>query len=127
MSWSTTASSPGFSPKRDGSGAVVVGMGLNVRGDWFPAELFDIATFVERDRARVVGGVARRVTTHRLDHLDGIVADASRHSATLGRTVRVELAHETFEGTARALTDEGYLVVDDRVVTAGDVVHLRPA
>ena len=37
----------------------------------------------------------------------------------------VELAHETFEGTATALTDEGYLVVDGRVVSAGDVVHLR--
>ena len=39
--------------------------------------------------------------------------------------MRVELAREVFEGTARALTAEGYLVVDDRVVTAGDVVHLR--
>jgi hypothetical protein len=41
--------------------------------------------------------------------------------------VRVTLPDETFEGTARAFTDEGYLVVDDRVVTAGDVVHLRPS
>ncbi len=48
-------------------------------------------------------------------------------SATIGRRVRVELARETFEGTAEGLTEEGYLVVDGRAVSAGDVVHLRPA
>jgi BirA family biotin operon repressor/biotin-[acetyl-CoA-carboxylase] ligase len=61
----------------------------------------------------------------RLDALDQVVADATARSATLGRRVRVELATETFEGTARALTEEGFLVVDGRVVSAGDVVHLR--
>ena len=40
--------------------------------------------------------------------------------------MRVELAHETFDGIATELTDEGFLVVDGRVVSAGDVVHLRP-
>jgi voltage-gated potassium channel Kch len=43
----------------------------------------------------------------------------------------VELAHETFGGVAASLTPEGFLVVradddTDRVVTAGDVIHLRP-
>jgi BirA family biotin operon repressor/biotin-[acetyl-CoA-carboxylase] ligase len=57
---------------------------------------------------------------------------ASVRSATLGRDVRVELAREAFAGTATAMTDEGYLVVTladgtERVVTAGDVVHLRPS
>jgi biotin-(acetyl-CoA carboxylase) ligase len=54
-----------------------------------------------------------------------VVADAIARSATLGRRVRVELAREAFDGTATALTDEGFLVVDGRVVRAGDVVHLR--
>jgi len=61
----------------------------------------------------------------RLDALDGVVRDAIARSATLGRRVRVELARETFEGTATSLTDQGFLVVDGRVVSAGDVVHLR--
>jgi biotin-(acetyl-CoA carboxylase) ligase len=47
----------------------------------------------------------------------------------VGRTVRVELADETFTGTVADLTDEGHLLVDVgvclRTVTAGDVVHLR--
>jgi BirA family biotin operon repressor/biotin-[acetyl-CoA-carboxylase] ligase len=54
-----------------------------------------------------------------------VISDAIARSATIGRRVRVELALETFEGTASALTDEGFLVVDGRVVSAGDVVHLR--
>ncbi len=54
-----------------------------------------------------------------------MVTDATVRSATIGRRVRVELPHETFEGTATALTDEGFLVVDGRVVSAGDLVHLR--
>jgi BirA family biotin operon repressor/biotin-[acetyl-CoA-carboxylase] ligase len=50
---------------------------------------------------------------------------------TLGRAVQVQLAGETFEGTAADLTDDGLLVVTgpgglERTVAAGDVVHLRP-
>ncbi len=51
--------------------------------------------------------------------------------ATIGRAVRVELAGETYAGTALRLTPEGHLVVGtpggERRVVAGDVVHLRPA
>jgi BirA family biotin operon repressor/biotin-[acetyl-CoA-carboxylase] ligase len=67
----------------------------------------------------------------RLDAIDRIVDAAAARSATLDRTVRVELARGSFTGRATRLTDAGYLVVtrDDggeEVVTAGDVVHLRP-
>ena len=41
------------------------------------------------------------------------------------RTFFEKQAQTHFEGTATALTDEGFLVVDTRVVSAGDVVHLR--
>jgi biotin-(acetyl-CoA carboxylase) ligase len=45
--------------------------------------------------------------------------------------VRVELAGGSFTGRAEDVTDEGHLVVATadgrREVTAGDVVHLRPA
>jgi BirA family biotin operon repressor/biotin-[acetyl-CoA-carboxylase] ligase len=114
----------GILAEADGRGAVVVGMGMNVRDDWFPPELRDMASAVPVERDELL---ARWLVAFdaRLNALDAVTDDAMKQSATLGRRVRVELADETFEGTARALTAEGYLVVDDRVVTAGDVVHLR--
>ncbi len=99
-------------------------MGCNVRPDVLPVELAEIATAVAVDREELLGEWLRAYDA-RLDALDGVVADATSRSATLGRRVRVELAHETFEGTATSLTDEGFLVVDGRIVSAGDVVHLR--
>jgi BirA family biotin operon repressor/biotin-[acetyl-CoA-carboxylase] ligase len=116
----------GILAEADGAGAVVVGMGLNVRADWFPEELAEIATAVEIDREELL---ARWLQAYdaRLGALESVQADAAQHSATLGRTVRVELPNETFEGVAESLTDEGYLVVAGRVVTAGDVIHLRYA
>jgi BirA family biotin operon repressor/biotin-[acetyl-CoA-carboxylase] ligase len=116
----------GVLAEADGAGAVVVGMGLNVRGDWFPPELQEHATAVAADRAELLVAWLRAYDA-RLGRLDRVVADVAACSATLGRRVRVTVAGGTFEGTARALTDEGFLVVDDRVVAAGDVVHLRPA
>jgi len=62
----------------------------------------------------------------------GLVAEADDWSATLGRTVRIELPGGTFRtGTARAIDETGRLVVDlldsadPLVVSAGDVTHLR--
>ena len=116
----------GILAEADGAGAVVVGMGCNVQPTALPAELRDIATAVPVDRARLLVEWLRAYDA-RLGALDRVVADATARSATLGRRVRVELARDTFEGTAAALTDEGFLVVDGRVVSAGDVVHLRHA
>jgi BirA family biotin operon repressor/biotin-[acetyl-CoA-carboxylase] ligase len=114
----------GVLAEADGAGAVIVGMGLNVRDDWFPAELRDSAVACAVDRHELLVRWLRAYDT-RLDRLDTVVRVAVERSATLGRRVRVQLTNETFEGVARGLTDEGYLVVDDRVVTAGDVVHVR--
>jgi BirA family biotin operon repressor/biotin-[acetyl-CoA-carboxylase] ligase len=116
----------GILAEADSGGAVVVGMGCNVRADWFPEELREIATAFAIDRHELLVAWLRAYDV-RLDALDGVVADAVSHSATIGREVRVELPGETFTGVARALTDEGYLVVDDRVVLAGDVIHVRGA
>ncbi len=116
----------GVLAEADGAGAVVVGMGLNVRDDWFPADLRDIATAYAIDRRELLVAWLRAYDA-RLAAVDRVVHDATRRSATLGRRVRVDLGSEMFEGVASALTDEGYLVVDGRIVSAGDVVHLRPA
>jgi BirA family biotin operon repressor/biotin-[acetyl-CoA-carboxylase] ligase len=114
----------GILAEADGGGAVVVGMGCNVRPEVLPAELRDIATAVVVDRVQLLIEWLRAYDV-RLGALDRVVDDATARSATLGRRVRVELARETFEGTATELTAEGFLVVDGRVVSAGDVVHLR--
>jgi BirA family biotin operon repressor/biotin-[acetyl-CoA-carboxylase] ligase len=114
----------GILAEADGAGAIVIGMGVNVRSDALAPEVRDTAAACDVDRHELLVAWLRRLHT-RLDALDDTIPDAIARSATLGRHVRVELARETFEGTARALTAEGYLVVDDRVVTAGDVVHVR--
>jgi BirA family biotin operon repressor/biotin-[acetyl-CoA-carboxylase] ligase len=102
--------------------AVVVGIGLNVA--WAPDGAASLGVDVSRDE--VLGALLES-----LDALYGSWDEVARRyrdeCATIGQRVRVELAGETFEGTATAVTDEGHLVVDGRVVTAGDVVHLRPA
>jgi BirA family biotin operon repressor/biotin-[acetyl-CoA-carboxylase] ligase len=114
----------GILAEADGAGAIVVGMGVNVRSDGLAPEVRETAAACDVDRHELLVAWLCRLHT-RLDALDDTVPDAIARSATLGRHVRVELARETFEGTARALTDQGYLVVDERIVTAGDVVHLR--
>jgi BirA family biotin operon repressor/biotin-[acetyl-CoA-carboxylase] ligase len=116
----------GILAEGDGGGAVVVGMGCNVRPDALAPELNAIAAAVDVDREQLLVEWLRAYDV-RLDALDRVVADAAARSATIGRRVRVELAHETVEGNAEALTEHGYLVVDGRAVSAGDVVHLRPA
>jgi BirA family biotin operon repressor/biotin-[acetyl-CoA-carboxylase] ligase len=126
----------GILAEADGAGALVVGMGLNLRSDAFPPEIAEIATACDRHAATPVDRdellVAWLVAFDaRLGDLDAVVAAAAARSATIGRTVRVELARDTFEGVATRMTPEGYLVVTraggaEETVTAGDVVHLRP-
>jgi BirA family transcriptional regulator, biotin operon repressor / biotin---[acetyl-CoA-carboxylase] ligase len=60
-----------------------------------------------------------------------LAAELRRSCATLGRSVRVELAAEAISGVASEIDDAGQLVVQTatgpRTVSAGDVIHLRPA
>ena len=126
----------GILAEADGAGGVVVGMGLNLRSDAFPAEIADTATACDRHAAHVVDRAELLVAwLLRLDHwlgsTDHVVAAAIARSATLGRDVQVELARTSFGGVATGMTPEGYLVVTrpdgtEQTVTAGDVIHLRP-
>ncbi|GIU86858.1 MAG: biotin--[acetyl-CoA-carboxylase] ligase [Acidimicrobiia bacterium] len=115
--------------------AVVVGMGCNVHWDEPPDELRGIATAcnlcgtrpVTRERLLEAWLAAYDA---RLRDLDGVADAAARRSATLGRRVRALLAHETVEGVAERLTEDGHLVIAtaggaEREIAAGDVVHLR--
>lgn len=116
-------------------GAVVVGLGLNVRPH--AAATPDRAALDQLGRPERTPIDREELLVAFLHHLDallsrdpaGIVAEASRHSATLGQRVRVDLGRSVVEGTAAAITAAGHLVLDTSdgslTVASGEVVHLR--
>lgn len=122
--------------------AVALGMGLNVQ--WpapLPDELAEIATALNHEAGADVSrdevlDAWLRYLAHRYARLnaaggtEALLAAYRVACVTLGREVRAELPGETLFGTATDVTREGHLVLDTddgrRVVSAGDVVHLRP-
>jgi BirA family biotin operon repressor/biotin-[acetyl-CoA-carboxylase] ligase len=123
------------------SNAVVVGMGLNVDWQSFPPEIAETATacnLAGRPAPRAdllvawLRALERRLRAFETGGPAALHADQIAASATLGRRVRVERAHDVLEGDAVALTELGHLVVlagdgAEHTVSAGDVVHLRPS
>ena len=125
-----------------GGPAVVVGIGINV--NWpgeLPPELAATATSLDRVAGREVDREALLVQLlvgledryAGLEHESGRAALASEYRtrcSTIGREVRVDLADESFTGTAADVNDAGQLLVTTdvclRTIGAGDVVHLRP-
>ena len=118
--------------------AAVVGLGLNVHGS---TSALEFRLTLEEVAARSVDRFALLVAL--LRHLDArrealddpagravLLDDYRARSGTLGRQVRVELPATAFYGTAVDVTADGHLIVDvggrRRVLTTGDVVHLRP-
>ncbi len=124
--------------------AVVLGIGLNV-STLRPELPVDQATslvlagMVAPDRTRlllhVLDALGRGYLTWSAaggDPADGLLGRYRALCETLGRRVRVQLpSGATVEGTATAVSPDGGLVVDgpegSLTVTAGDVVHVRPA
>ena len=119
-----TAKLAGILAQRAVSGAVVVGVGVNV--GWAPegAARLD-AELPPADVLRAVLGA--------YDDLPADVAtDYRANLVTLGMRVRVERPADTIVGTAIDVEADGRLVVlDECAIThrldVGDVVHLRPA
>ena len=114
---------------------VVVGIGLNV--NWpeaLRAELSGIAVAANHvagrnvDRELLLAQLLERLAGH-YSSLDSVAADYRRRCATIGREVRVELPGEMLRGRAIDVDDAGRLLVDTgadvRVLTVGDVVHVR--
>ena len=114
----------------DVSGAVVIGMGLNVHGAPPAAAFLDELAGRRVDRAQLLERWLRT--------LDGLLADWDlvaqryrRECGTVGREVSVELAGGVvLTGTAEGVDDMGLLVLrlDDgtvRHLAVGDVTHLR--
>jgi BirA family biotin operon repressor/biotin-[acetyl-CoA-carboxylase] ligase len=122
--------------------AVVVGIGFNVTAGAYPAELAGAAISCEEaagrpvDRAELLmcflEALERRYAVLLAGGAETTLAAYGEDSATLGRPVRVEMPGGVVEGTAARLLSGGELVVVDgdgneTVVSAGDVIHLRPA
>jgi len=121
--------------------AVVVGIGINVSwpmpgtgADELRATCLDALAGRAIDREALLDALldALEARRPRLDDPAGrreLVRELASCTVTLGRSVRVELAGETFVGTASELDDQGHLLVETeagrRVVTAADVIHLR--
>jgi BirA family transcriptional regulator, biotin operon repressor / biotin---[acetyl-CoA-carboxylase] ligase len=131
----------GLLAEATGGNGVVVGMGLNVDWNDFPPEIAATATACNLEgkaapRAELLVAWLRALDA-RLDALvthgpSDLAHEHTANSATLGRRVRVERARDSLVGDAVALTALGHLVVraddgEEHAVTAGDVVHLRPA
>ncbi len=123
---------------------VVVGVGLNVtlRADELPtAEATSLAlegaattdrTVVLREVLRVFDRLFRAWLDERGDPRQGLLESYLRRCSTLGRQVRVSLpGGGSLVGEAVRVDDHGRLVVStdagERVVGAGDVVHVRAA
>lgn len=113
----------------------VAGLGVNVSQTAFPPDLAGIATSLAReeavrlDRADLLGWTVRYLA-EALQDPEGSLDRYRRMSATLGRQVRIEQHDSALLGIARDIDARGALLVETpdgvEVVTAGDVVHVRP-
>lgn len=102
-------------------GRVIVGVGVNLT--WAPPGAAMLGPDTDREALleALIAELQRWFAA-----LEPEVLGAWRARAdTLGRTVRVELPAETFEGMAEDIADDGRLIVAGRTVAAGDVIHVR--
>jgi BirA family transcriptional regulator, biotin operon repressor / biotin---[acetyl-CoA-carboxylase] ligase len=129
-----------YVPTLVGQAWVVVGAGVNLtrpavvegvlaeRGVWLNelclgAKKVDLEEFVEQLNASVATRIASPA-------VETIVSDYRARCATLGQAVRVEQIDGSWEGVAETISLEGALVVsrpdgERRIVSVGDIVHLR--
>jgi len=115
--------------------ALVVGVGVNLTDCPEGAtSLAQVAGVTVAPRA-MLDIVLEELETRRdaLDDVDGraaVHAQYERALATLGQLVRVEMHGTHHVGVARAVDAAGRLILEvdgeDHVVSAGDVVHVRP-
>jgi BirA family biotin operon repressor/biotin-[acetyl-CoA-carboxylase] ligase len=124
--------------------ACIVGIGLNLKKNAFPAELREVATAVETltgqlpDVERLLSSLVRAIAHryHLLEEPDGAQQTlddwTARSSYACGKQVRVALDQGIIEGVTRGLEPDGALRVETRageikIIRAGDVTALRPA
>jgi BirA family transcriptional regulator, biotin operon repressor / biotin---[acetyl-CoA-carboxylase] ligase len=115
-------------------GAVVVGVGVNVEWQEFPAELAETATACNLEAGHAVDRSALLVAflrelDRRYASLDEVPTEYRRRLTTIGRRVRVEQPGGDLVGQAIDVGKWGELLVEAGgnlvEVRVGDVVHLR--
>ena len=120
---------------------VIVGIGINVNQEKFPAELAAIATSIRRETGRMnyrLELLVRLLTQFESDYnrflREGPAFVVERFesvsSFARGRRVRVDTGAESYTGTTAGLSPEGFLLVareNGQVTTviAGDVSEVR--
>jgi BirA family biotin operon repressor/biotin-[acetyl-CoA-carboxylase] ligase len=126
----------GILTESDGKGAVVVGVGVNVRQTEFPDEIRGTATSLVASggrtpaRAWLLAAILSAFGA-RMGALEAALAEYRELCDTIGRAVRVERTNaDPLEGIAIDVADSGALVIrtpgGDEHLPAGDVIHLRP-
>jgi BirA family biotin operon repressor/biotin-[acetyl-CoA-carboxylase] ligase len=139
------AKAAGLLAETPAPGAVVLGIGLNVRTrpDQLPegvAATSLLAEGADLDRGEVLVALLRQLLADEAawraaggdPEASGLRADYRAGCATLGVRVRIELPGGPLTGTALDVDAGGRLLVRDdgggtRAIAAGDVVHVRPA
>nr|MDP9148182.1 biotin--[acetyl-CoA-carboxylase] ligase [Acidobacteriota bacterium] len=120
---------------------VIVGIGMNVNQEKFPAELSSIATSLRKETGRVwprLELLARLLHEFESDYnrwmREGPAYVIERFQSisgfATGRQVRVDTGHEVYTGTTAGLSPEGLLLVQRQngplaTVIAGDVTEVR--
>ena len=112
-------------------GAVVVGVGCNVAGAPPGAISAETAAGRPVDRGALLGALLAALERW-YGRLGEVPAAYRAACATIGQVVRVSLPAGDLIGLAEGVDDDGRLLVRPprwpvRAISAGDVVHLRPA
>jgi BirA family biotin operon repressor/biotin-[acetyl-CoA-carboxylase] ligase len=110
---------------------VVVGLGVNVNNQEFPADIAATATSLaivkgkRVDRAELLEDLLAALQA--LPTKGSVKSQFENLCATLGRKVKIQTAEDVFvEGIATGIDDRGGLVLSDgSVYYIGDVLHLR--
>lgn len=111
---------------------LVLGIGINVNVSEFPAPLRDTATSMvlaagrRFERLQVLQECVKEFVLVYGQLPEGLVESYRSFCGTLGARVKVECSGESVEDVAEDVNDTGALVLSGgRVISAGDVVHLR--
>ncbi len=123
--------------------AVVLGIGINLTNEAFPAELTNVATSVANESGRaaereailaaLLQALARWYSL--LQERDGaekiVAAWSSRSSYATGKLVQITNGDETLRGHTRGIENDGALRLETaqgmQLIRAGDVTSVRPA
>ena len=123
--------------------AVVLGIGINLTNEAFPADLSNVATSVATESQRapereailasLLNALSRWYSLlHETDGAEKIVAAwSSRSSYASDKLVRVTNGSETMQGITRGIENDGALRLETaqgiQLIRAGDVSSVRPA